>query len=169
MRKTATVTLGADAGRDEGKTFVITEMAATPAEKWAARALLALGHAGFNIPPDMAAAGMAAMALVGINSLMNVNWGEAEPLLDEMMQCVRVKPSEMADPRPLIETDIEEVSTRVRLRKAVWDLHVDFSSAGALLTSLRAAATTFQGSSTTPTSPESSARLSRRERRRSKS
>ena len=28
--------------------------------------------------------------------------------------------------RPLIEDDIEEVTTRLQLRKAVWNLHLDF-------------------------------------------
>jgi hypothetical protein len=153
LRKTDTITFGAEAGRDAGKVYVITEMSATQAEKWALRALLALGHAGFVIPPDLAAAGMAAMAVVGINSLLQVSWIEAEPLLDEMLGCVKIKPSEQAEVRPLVETDIQEVSTRVRLRKAVWDLHVDFSSAAALLTSLSATATTFPGASTIPTSP----------------
>lgn len=158
-RKTETVTLGSDAGRDSGKVFVITEMSASRAEKWATRALLAVGHAGFQIPPDvleeLSGGGMAAMALIGINSLMQVSWVEAEPLLDEMMACVQIKPSENAAPRPLIEDDIMEASSRVRLKKAVWDLHVDFSSAAALLTSLSASARPSQGSSTTQTPQES--------------
>jgi hypothetical protein len=146
--------MDASSNRDAGKVFVITEMSAGQGEKWALRALLALGHAGFNFPPDMAAAGMAAMALVGINSLLNVQWHEAEPLLDEMMACIKIKPSPQAEPRDMISDDVEEVATRVFLRKAVWELHVDFSSAAALLTSLSAVATTSQGSSTIQTSQE---------------
>ena len=156
MRKTDKVAFGDDAGRDRGKVYVITEMSAAQAEKWAIRALLALGHAGFAFPPDMAAAGMAAMALVGINSLLTVDWKEAEPLLDEMMTCVRIKPSEAAEPRDLIPDDIEEVQTRALLRKAVFNLHVDFSSVAALLNSLPASTTRSQGSSATQMSPEAS-------------
>jgi len=153
MRKTKEVTFGSEAGRDAGKVYVLTEMSAARSEKWAVRALLALGAAGFKFPPDIDAPGMAAMALVGINSLLSIDYYLAEPLLDEMMACVKIRPSEKAELRDLIEDDIEEVSTRVRLRKAVWDLHVDFSSAAALLTSLSAVATTSQGSSIIPMSP----------------
>lgn len=152
-RKTTSVTFGEDAGRDAGKTYVITEMSAAQAEDWAWRALLALGHAGFVMPDGLEAAGMAAMAVVGINSLINIQWAEAKPLLDEMIGCVQFKPSEEAQVRPLFADDIEEVSTRVRLRKAVWDLHVDFSAAAALLKALATTATmTSQGSSIIPTS-----------------
>jgi len=37
--------------------------------------------------------------------------------------------------RGLIEDDIEEVATRIQLRKAVFELHVDFSQAAGQLTS----------------------------------
>ena len=47
------------------------------------------------------------------------------PLLDEMMGCIQYAPSANIK-RPLIEDDIEEVTTRLQLRKAVWNLHLDF-------------------------------------------
>ena len=93
MRKTKEVTFGSEAGRDAGKVYVLTEMSAARSEKWAVRALLALGAAGFKFPPDIAASGMAAMALVGINSLLSIDYYLAEPLLDEMMACVKIRPS----------------------------------------------------------------------------
>jgi len=44
----------------------------------------------------------------------------------------------LAVTRPLIETDIEEVATRLLLRRAVWDLHTDFFIAAAPLISASA-------------------------------
>ena len=54
-----------------------------------------------------------------------------------MMACVQIQPNP-AKPevvRGLVSDDIEEVITRLQLRKAVFDLHVDFSQAAAQSTS----------------------------------
>ena len=60
-RKTATVLIE-DAGRDQGKTFLIREMSAHRAERWATRALMALAKAGVQVPDDLAGAGLAGIA-----------------------------------------------------------------------------------------------------------
>lgn len=131
MRKTKEVIVPLD-GRDKGKKFLITEMPASTAEKWAARAFLALAHAGIEIPEELQGAGMAAIAIVGLRALGRVSWEEAEPLMDEMMACIQsVQP---AITRPVIEEDIEEVTTRMWLRSEVFELHCGFSIAGAVLT-----------------------------------
>lgn len=135
-RKTTTVTIDStDPGnRDVGKQFVITELPATVAEKWAARALNALLASGLEIPDDLARQGMrglAASGLAGLQSFSGVPWNLAEPLLDEMMACVQIVP----DPtrpgviRPLVETDIEEVTTRFTLRGEWLGLHFSFFKA----------------------------------------
>jgi len=122
-RKEATFT--AESGRDKGKQFHITEMSASQAESWAFRVLLAIGNAGIEVPEGLAEQGMAGLMAVGYMNLLKIPYEAAKPLLDEMMSCVQIVPS-AGIKRPLIEDDIEEVTTRLQLRKAVWNLHMDF-------------------------------------------
>lgn len=133
-RKTLAVTI-TEEGRDKGKVFVLTELPASQAEKWAARAVLALMKAGVDIPEG---GGMAEIAVAGLKALGQISWELAEPLMDEMFACVKVMP----DPgnasivRSLIEDDIEEVTTRVRLRSEVFTLHTGFSAGAGRSTSI---------------------------------
>lgn len=156
--KTKTVVITND-GRDKGKYFLITEMSAMRAEKWAIRVFLSMAHAGVKVPPEIVSAGMAGLAVWGLESLTGVEYNELEPLLDEMMTCVQIvpTPSRPEVVRPLLENDVMEVSTLVQLRAEVFQLHVNFSLAGlkSLLTS--APASIPPGSSTTPTSQPQSA------------
>ena len=115
----------AQTGRDKGKEFLITEMSATQAESWAFRVILAIGNAGIEIPDNLASQGMAGLMAVGYMNLLKIPFDAAKPLLDEMMGCVQIVPSANIK-RPLIEDDIEEVKTRLLIRKAIWDLHMDF-------------------------------------------
>ena len=124
MRKTVTVTID-DAGRDKGKVFVLTEMSAYQSENWAARAIFAMMNAGVDIPDNIAEAGLAGVAALGIKSLTHVSFESAKPLLDEMLACVQFQPSPKVT-RALVEDDIEEVATLLRLRKEVLALHLDF-------------------------------------------
>lgn len=135
-RKTANITID-DEGRDKGKVFLITEMSAAQAERWAMRSLLALMRNGVEMPDGFEHLGMAGMAEVGIRALSGLDFEVAEPLLDEMMKCVRFIPdsSKMHYSRDLVETDTEEVLTRIRLRAEVWKLHTDFLKAVAPSTS----------------------------------
>lgn len=133
MRKTLTVTI-TDEGRDKGKVFQLKEMPASQAEKWAARALFSLAKSGVDIPEGIENAGMAAMVQVGIKAIAGLSFEDAEPLMDEMFACITVKP-DLNHPeveRPLIEDDIEEVATRVKLRIDLWNLHTGFSLGAAL-------------------------------------
>ena len=115
----------AQTGRDKGKEFLITEMSATQAENWAIKAILAIGNAGIEIPDTLVSQGMAGLVAVGYMNLLKIPFDAAKPLLDEMMGCVQFIPSPNVK-RFLIEDDIEEVSTRLALRKAIWNLHMDF-------------------------------------------
>lgn len=136
-RKTSVVKIEDLSGnRDSGKAFLVTEMSAYDAEKWALRAGFALMNAGVDIPEledgvsmqNLAALGMKAM----MDALQGVTYEQAEPLLNDMMECVQIipDPSKADVVRSLIDSDIDEVSTRLKLRKAVWDLHVDFFTEG---------------------------------------
>ncbi len=81
--------------------------------------------------------GMAALAVVGLRTFAGVAWAEAEPLLDEMMECVQIQPDPKRPEVPvraLVEDDIEEVTTRALLKSEVLELHTGFSLAGALST-----------------------------------
>lgn len=122
-RKEATFV--ADSGRDTGKQFHITEMSASQAENWAIRVILAVGNAGIEIPEGLASQGMAGLLAIGYMSLLKIPFESAKPLLDDMMTCVQIMPMPNVK-RPLIEDDIEEVATRLQLRKEVWKLHTDF-------------------------------------------
>jgi hypothetical protein len=115
-------------GRDKGKVFMLTEMAASKAEAWAARALLALLAGNVQLPAGIERLGFAGLAQVGIRALGGLRWEAAAPLLAEMMDCVQCMP-DPSNPnvmRALIETDIEEIMTRINIRQALWELHTDF-------------------------------------------
>lgn len=130
-RKTANYTVE-DEGRDKGKIFVITELSASRAESWAFRVLLALMASNVEVPEGVEKLGMAGLALVGFKALNGLKWELAEPLLAEMLECVRIipNPKNAMVIRELIEDDIEEVATRMNLRKEVFALHTDFFEAG---------------------------------------
>lgn len=131
-RKTETVTITKD-GRDKGKVFIITEMPVLKAERWAIRALLALTHAGVELPEGAAQTGMAGFARAGLEALNQLKFEEVQPLLDEMWTCVQIVP----DPknpnftRKLVLNenegdDLEEIETGFTLRERIFRLHTDF-------------------------------------------
>lgn len=124
-----------DDGRDQGKTFKIIEMPASKAEKWAARAFLALLRSGIDIPEDASALGMAGVAAMGLKAFSGIRFEEAEQLMDEMFDCIWMIPDLAKYPdnkRALVESDIEEIATRLRLRVEVLQLHMGFSMSAAL-------------------------------------
>ncbi|WP_206522105.1 MULTISPECIES: hypothetical protein [unclassified Mesorhizobium] len=169
MRKEIDVTI-ADDGRDQGKTFHIREMPATRAEKWAMRALLAVTRSGVELPDDFAGMGMQGIAIVGIRAITKIDFEDAEPLLDEMMECVTIKPDPRnpAIQRPLIEGDVEEIATLIQLRQEVINLHVSFFTGGGQSKSI-STQSPASASSNTAMSPEPSVRFSQRAKPRSAS
>jgi hypothetical protein len=132
-------------GPDDGKVFLLTQMPAFQAEKWAIRAFLALIEGGVSIPEEIVGGGMEALTnpavvQVIIASLVGgvgrVSWDKLEPLLDEMMGCVRIcpdptKPPDLKHSRGLNLSagDIEEVPTLLKIRKALLMLHTGFQQA----------------------------------------
>lgn len=173
MRKTKTVTVEFE-GRDKGKTFLIREMSARQAERWADRAFLALAHSAIDLPPGMVRAGMAGIAEIAA-LLGHVQFSELAPLMDELLACVRVVPSpdrRGPDGSPFVRDlvdrgeegdDVEEVRTRQWLRSEVLGLHVNFSLAAVALMLLAAASEMTEVpeiSTSTPTSRRRSARRS---------
>jgi hypothetical protein len=139
-RKTKIVRIEAE-GRDQGKSFLITELPASQAERWATRALMAMAKSNVDIPDGIENAGIAGIATLSLRALAGMPFADAEPLLDEMMRCVQAMPdpSRPQVTRQLIEDDIEEVATRLFLRREVIELHTDFSLTAALQGSRTAA------------------------------
>ena len=129
-RKSITFTV-ADDNRDKAKVFVLTEMPASKAERWALRALSALAASGMEIPYDVASSGLAGVARMGLQAFGGLEWDKAEPLIAEMFECITIipDPSKPNVTRALIEDDIEEVATRLKLRIEIFKLHVDFFTA----------------------------------------
>lgn len=131
-RKVATIVIDSE-GRDCGKVFQLREMPAMQAERWAMRALLALAKSGVEIPENIANAGLAGVAALGLKAFGGLDFADAEPLLIEMMSCVQIIP-DPAKPqvvRFLVDDDIEEVATLLKLRAEVFSLHTGFSIPGA--------------------------------------
>jgi len=155
-----------DDNRDKGKTFVLTEMPAAQAEKWAIRIAMAMNRAGVDTG-DVHGMGMAAIAGFGLKALLNVNYYDVEPLLDEMWQFVQIMPDQRHPSivRPLVDDDIEEIQTRAKLRMDVLNLHISFSQPVGQSTS---ATTVPAGSDSMQMSPGQSAPSSRAGRRHSR-
>jgi hypothetical protein len=129
-RKTKTVTIEQE-GRDKGKVFILTEMPASQAEAWAARALIALLAENPSMASKYKEAGMAGMAELGMKMFGNLKWEVVQPLLKEMMECAKIipNPEKPIITRRLFEEDIEEVATLLFLRMEIWELHTGFSLA----------------------------------------
>lgn len=161
MRKVEIVTVPAFGGRDDGKVFQVTEMPAIAAEKWAWKMFIAVKGTSGHVPEDLAKFGMVAVAIQGINAFLSadVDFAKLEPLLDEMMTCVRVmrdksKPDIVL---PLLPADIDEPQTIGWLRSEVLRVHTNFSlvdGLSGLITIMMKA--TPQASSTASTSPPQS-------------
>lgn len=176
MRKTKIVTIEAE-GRDKGKSFLITEMSAMQAEKWAAKALLALGRAGAEISDEEIEAGMLGILAAGLSAFRKMAFMDAEPLLDEMLECVAFVPDlgrkDALTQAPLTraviwgdgqgDADVEEVATLLTLRGEALEVHTGFSVAAAL--SNLAAAVQTSSRPATRTSRRSSERSSKAARR----
>lgn len=176
MRKTALVKItegDPQTNRDFGKIFVIKEMAAVVAERWATRALLALARSGVQLPENAASAGWAVIAVMGFQALSHANFDDIQPLLDEMWQCVMIQPDHRHPDliRHLMWSgadgegaDIEEIATMLKLRTEVFNLHAGFSLPGVGSTSSTSSTTsTSAGSSNTRTSTPLAVAQSRRQ------
>jgi hypothetical protein len=156
-RKVAEVIIPADdPGRDKGKKFRITEMPALQAERWAIRAITAIGKRGIEVPDEALQLGMGGIAAVGLRAIVQIEFADAEPLLNEMMACVQIDMGNGVV-RPLTDSDIEEVATIIRLRGETIGLHVGFSLADALSRLRSGSASALPTNSSDPsTSPSTS-------------
>lgn len=126
--------------RDNGKTFVLTEMDAYAGQKWATRALFALGRSGLQLPAEAMAGGWAVLAGFGLQALLSADYGLIEPLLDEMLSHAKY---EHAPGHALMAISpgpncvVEEIKTFLTLQAALFKLHTGFSLPAASPTSGR--------------------------------
>ena len=144
MIKSKIVTINDD-GQD--KKFLITRMSASATEDWAIETFFALANAGVEIPEanagveipeanagveipeEVSDMGFAGIARIGLQALGKVSYEKAKPLLDKMMSCVQAipNPDDERVVRQLVDSDIQDFRNRLKLRKEVFSLHVDFS------------------------------------------
>lgn len=124
--------------RDSGKTFLITEMPAMQAEKWGYAMLFVLKGSGTEIPEAVMKMGMIGVAYATANAFMkaDIDPKKFNPLLDEMMTCVKLirDPStrdkvtgEMIATPIVSDTDIQEIQTLGWLRSEVIRVHTGFT------------------------------------------
>lgn len=156
-RKVTTYIVEAD-GRDRGKQFLLTEMAATKAEDWAIRAMLAMGAANVDIPDGALQLGMAALAEIGLKKLFAIDPAMLKPLLAELMECVHFIPNpqkpEVKLGYPMFESQVEEARTLLSLKWEVLKLHLDFLPAADISTSLGNIVAAAKHKPSTRTSPK---------------
>lgn len=144
-RKTEKVVITAE-NRDKGKTYLITEMSAFVAARWARRALLSINTSMLEISwlrnllttdesgkislsriADLEMAGVAAIGILNLFSSIPPDVMDA--LNDDMLACCEFIPAPNLPGRPVIDQidgDIEEPSTIITLQAAAIGLHLDF-------------------------------------------
>ena len=113
--------------------FKITQMSATKLEDWLYRAVLCLGPA-LELPEGVGLEGIGtALAKNGFSKLANIKYGEAKPLLDEMLACAerdmgngQLMPVTMST----IDGYIESVQALFQLRMACIKCNLSFFGSG---------------------------------------
>jgi hypothetical protein len=133
-RKHVDFRIEADAktNRDAGKLFYIEEMPCARAERWSTHMLHLLARSGLNLSAEQLAGGMQAIAQIGPEAAFAYSdFEETFALMEELMACVQIKPDPLHIDvkRALMPDDIEEMSTRLALKREALKLHVNFSPA----------------------------------------
>lgn len=129
--KTATITISE--GRDKGKRFLVTEMSALVAERWILRAVFGLGKGGVDIPPEVLQLGAAPTAYMIASQAAKMPTRLGLKLADELMDCVQRVEDKLT--RSLVDNDIEDFATRLRLKSEVLKLVFGFFGAAVSRTS----------------------------------
>lgn len=151
-RRTQAVLITA-AGRDNGKTYHIEELAAVAAEEWFMRAMQTLLRAGIDVPPNILSEGPMGFVTLGIGACLTglgkAPYEEFRTLTDQMLPCIVGYQETAAAIRieslPVILAQTEEVSTLVYLREQIISLHLGFSLAAKLLSYREAVAALING------------------------
>lgn len=140
-------------GRDQGKRFLITEMPVTQIDKWANRLLSSAAKGGINLKEmelDKIAdilqykkkieegkqidvtGGILELGNLTTQAIGNIDYDVLQDSLDELiLQCVQVVSSNGISREMLsVDEEISELSTLWKLRKEVFNLHIDFLKIG---------------------------------------
>lgn len=117
-------------GRDAGKMFVVTEMPVTKADNWAMRAMFALANAGIDIGEVSPAMGMMGVGQVAIKALANIRADVGIPLLNELLDCAQIIPSGGNARQIEMDSDIQDITTLLLLRKEALVIHIGFLMQG---------------------------------------
>jgi hypothetical protein len=133
-RKTKIVVMPSNAARDAGKRYVLVEESAEKAEEWAWRAYLSMSRGNLTPPPEIIRMGLAGLPLILGGGLAYASWSDVQPLLKEMMGCVNIEVAAGGLVRRAdLSGDIDEVDTRLMLRKEIVELHLGFTIAEGIL------------------------------------
>lgn len=123
--------------RDNGKTFILTEMDAYAGQDLALRILLAIAASGTPIPPGALGAGWSALAPFAVSALLEASYREVRPLLDELLRCAAYQ-HDPKHPTMPIEAGpncvVEEIKTFFAIYSALFKLHTGFTPAASTLT-----------------------------------
>lgn len=121
-RKTVTITI--NEGRDRGKTFFITEPPCEEIENMVLRAVFGLGRAGVELPPEILQLGAAPTAYAIGSAFTKIPSRLGLQLAAELMTCVQRVEGKLN--RSLVENDIEDITTRLKLKGEVLKLIFGF-------------------------------------------
>lgn len=126
MRKEIEVTI--EEGRDAGKKFKITEMPAFQMDRWATRALIALGKSQKG--------GIAALGTMNVQDIISafteLEFEKAEPLLQELLECCAfIKDGTSVQmKKEFVDGVVEDWTTLFRLRVESLKLNLGFFEQG---------------------------------------
>ncbi|QDH17407.1 hypothetical protein [Swingsia samuiensis] len=136
-------------GADAGKKFVITRMSAFAADKWARHTIKALIQAGVKVPPSGIKAGLLGMSGLAMNIFGYMDNEECDKAFEALMKCAKIVRAGTV-PSEILDADIDDAETLVKLREEAFKLHVDFFKAAAYQISPLVAALTPQGDTANP-------------------
>lgn len=122
-----------ESGRDAGKKFVITEKSALESEKFFVKLLLSVGkntNLGEVIANQGSLTALANKEAI-LEILLSLDFDVAQELMDDMMTCIQFKyvTKGIPETRPLVKEDIQDISTLMKLREEVINLHINFTDA----------------------------------------
>ena len=122
MRKTKEIKI--EEGRDAGKVFIITEMPALQMDKWATRALNAIGKGKEGGVMALLALGVPEM----INAFMEADYDKIGPLFKEMLECCAFKKDNttVVLKEEFVDDIIEDWNTIANLRIEAIKLNLGF-------------------------------------------